>query len=273
MRKLAFHTPRLTSFKDRCHMIHSVSNASTVLKLFSEDIPEWGVSEAAKRLGLAKSTASEMMSTLASQGLLARTSTGRYRLGWYLLELSRTLLNTSDFYTEANPVMRGLVSRWGVSTSLGVLSGSQFTFVERLYASSRMQNIISQFNRPIPVYGSSIGKALLANQKQLEVTKLIEKQGLLPLTPNTITTENRLIYELEQIRRQGYALDKEEVLSGICSVSAPIFDLDGRVIASISLVVPATSFYPHQEHFADIISNAGQRISENIGYREKIQRT
>jgi IclR family transcriptional regulator, KDG regulon repressor len=253
-------------------MIHSVANASTVFKLFSEDIPEWGVSEAAKRLGLAKSTTSELMSTLASQGLLTRTSTGRYRLGWYLIELSRTLLNTSDFYTEANPVMRGLVSRFGESTSLGVLSGSHVTFVERLFASSGMQNRITRFNGPLPAYGSSIGKVLIAGQAWPKVIDLLKEQDFVPFTPNTITDLETLASELEHVRKRGYALDKEEVLTGICSVSAPIFDLDGTVIASISLVGPATKFYAHQEHYASIISNAGRRISENIGYREKIQR-
>jgi IclR family KDG regulon transcriptional repressor len=250
-------------------MLHTVSKASTVLKLFSEDIPEWGVSDLAKTLGLAKSTTSEIMSTLANQGLLTRTSSGRYRLGWWLLELSRTLLNTSDFYTEANPVMRELVKRWGESTSLGVLNGFQLIFVERLQTSTHIQELLARMNRPIPVYGSSIGKVLLAYQKQPEMTRLIEEQDLSAFTPNTITSKIELVQELEQVHKQGYAFDKEEVLPGLCSVSAPIFDLDGKVIASISLVVPANRFYSHQEHYAAIISKAGQRISENIGYREK----
>lgn len=68
------------------------------------------------------------MTTLESQGFLARTRTGRYRLGWQLLEeLSRTLLDTSDFYSEALTVMREIVEHWGASTCLGVLNGSQLS--------------------------------------------------------------------------------------------------------------------------------------------------
>jgi IclR family transcriptional regulator, KDG regulon repressor len=242
-------------------MIHSVANASTVFKLFSEDIPEWGVSEAAKRLGLAKSTTSELMSTLASQGLLTRTSTGRYRLGWYLIELSRTLLNTSDFYTEANPVMRGLVSRFGESTSLGVLSGSHVTFVERLFASSGMQNRITRFNGPLPAYGSSIGKVLIAGQAWPKVIDLLKEQDFVPFTPNTITDLETLASELEHVRKRGYAYDHEEVALGLCCVAAPIRDIEGHVIAAISLSIPAYRYYPLEDDYTSMILKTASRIS------------
>lgn len=263
---------RLTSLKGRRHMLHTVSKAGTVLQLFSDDMPEWGVSEAAKTLGLAKSTISEMMTTLESQGFLARTSAGRYRLGWQLLELSRTLLNTSDFYSEARTVMRELVDHWGASTSLGVLNGSQLIFVERLQSSSRLKALLSQMNRSCPIYATSIGKVLLAFQKRLDVAKLLETQGALTFTPNKLTSPMELEQELEQVRIQGYALDKEEVFPGVCSVSAPIYDLDSNVIAGISIVIPAERFYPQQEQYITIITKAARRVSDNIGYRAKKRR-
>ena len=234
-----------------------------------KEVPEWGVSELAKTLGLAKSTTSEITTTLASQGLLTRTSTGRYRLGWRLFELSQILLRTSDFYLEAHDVMRELVSCWGETTSLVVLNGSQFINVERLPTSSRLQALLSQMKRPIPPYAGCIGKVLLAGQRWHEVTKLLETQVLESFTPNTITTLDRLAQELQQVRRQGFAYDREEVLQGVCGVSGPIFNLDGRVIAGMGLIIPADRFYSHQEHYAAIISKAAECVSEKLGYRAK----
>ncbi len=248
-------------------MLHTVSKAGMILNLFSEKTPEWGVSELAKKLELPKSTVSEMMATLASQGLLERTSSRRYRLGWRLYELSRTLLDTTSFYPEARRAMHELVERWGETTSLGVLSGSQVVYVEKLQAAFAVYEILASLNIHVPSHGSSLGKVLLAHRKWDEVEDLFKGQQLAALTPRTIITLEGLKQELEQVRKQGYAVDEEEVAAGVCGVSAPIYDLDGNVTASISLVLPSRRFYLQKDSYAAIIRKTAQKISTNIGYR------
>ncbi len=255
--------------KGRCGMLHTVSKAGMILNLFSEKTPEWGVSELAKKLELPKSTVSEMMATLASLGLLERTSAGRYRLGWRLYELSRTLLDTSDFYSEAHRAMHELVQRWGETTSLAVLSGSQLVYVEKRPAAFAVYEMLERLNIHAPAYGSSLGKVLLAHRKWDDVLELFKEQQLPALTPRTIVTLKDLKQELEQVKRQGYAIDEEEVAVGVCGVSAPIYDLDGNVTASISLVLPTRRFHSQQESYAAIILKTAQKISANIGYRPK----
>jgi DNA-binding IclR family transcriptional regulator len=78
-------------------MSRTMKKTMQVLDLFSLQRPEWGVSEAAKVLGFPKSTTSELMSALADQRLLCRSTKGKYRLGWRLFELSQTLLDTTEF--------------------------------------------------------------------------------------------------------------------------------------------------------------------------------
>jgi IclR family transcriptional regulator, KDG regulon repressor len=250
-------------------MLHTVSKAGTILNLFSKETPEWGVSELARKLDLPKSTISELTATLASQGLLERTHAGRYRLGWQLYELSRTILDTTDFYSEARQAMNELVERWGETTSLGVLNGSHIIRVEKLQAAFAVYEMLARMNIDIPSYGSSLGKVLLAHREWSEVEKLFEGRQLSAFTPRTITTLDKLEEELKQIRKQGYAIDEEEVAPGVCSVSAPIYDLDGNATASISLVLPARRFYPQKESYAAIILKTARKISANIGYREK----
>ena len=90
-------------------MSRTMKKAMWLLDLFSLQRPEWGVSEAAKALGFPKSTTSELMSDLADQRLLSRSTKGKYRLGWRLFELSQTLLDTTEFKNEARRVMEELV--------------------------------------------------------------------------------------------------------------------------------------------------------------------
>ncbi|HEU5199640.1 MAG TPA: IclR family transcriptional regulator [Ktedonobacterales bacterium] len=250
-------------------MMEKVGN---VLNLFSFQQSEWGVSEVAKTLGLPKSTTSEIMASLASQCLLARTDGGRYRLGWRLFHLSQVLLDNTDFCIEARKVMRELVERWGETSHLAVLDEGQVLYVEKLQGTPAVQILLSHVGGRLPAHCSGVGKVLLAHQEWQEVKTLLEQQRLQAFTPHTITSLDRLAEELEEVQKQGYAYDHEEVALGLCCVAAPIHDLDGHVLAAISLSVPAYRFYPKEDTYTMTIVKAAQRISESLGYRKERQR-
>ena len=250
-------------------MLHTVSKAGRVLGLFSMQKPEWGVSEIAKALDMPKSTTSELLATLADQGLLLRTHERSYRLGWLLMELSHTLLNTTEFYPEAHQGLQTLVERWQESGSLNVFSKTQVMCIERLQVTPTVQVLLSQLGMRLPLHASASGKVLLAHQEWPEVKTLVAGLGLTPLTPNTIASRDVLMHELEQIREQGYAYDREEVILGLCTVSAPIRNMDGEVTACISILLPTKRFNEQAANYTDIILRAASSISEQMGYREK----
>ena len=251
------------------YMMEKVGN---VLNLFSFERPEWGVSEVAKALGLPKSTVSEIMASLASQCLLFRTGEGRYRLGWRLFHLSQVLLDNTDFCIEARKVMRELVERWGETSHLAVLDEGQVLYVEKLQGTPAVQILLSHVGGRLPAHCSGIGKVLLAHREWQEVITLLEPQGLRAFTPHTITALGQLALELEEVRKQGYAYDHEEVALGLYCVAAPIHDLDGHVIAAMILSVPAYRFYPKEDTYTMTIVKAAQIISEALGYRKERQR-
>ncbi len=75
-------------------LLNTIARTGTVLGLFTAETPEWGVTEVATILGLPKSTAFDLLASLAEIGLLQQTSNDRYRLGWQLLVISRRLMNS-----------------------------------------------------------------------------------------------------------------------------------------------------------------------------------
>src|ERR1044071_516803 len=111
-------------------MRYMLEKVSHVLDLFSYKHPEWGVSEVSRALAIPKSTTSEIMASLAAQGLLARTDAGRYRLGWRLFHLSQVMLDNTDLCIESRQVMRELAERWGVTSHLAVFDKGQILRVE-----------------------------------------------------------------------------------------------------------------------------------------------
>ncbi|QBD76683.1 IclR family transcriptional regulator [Ktedonosporobacter rubrisoli] len=250
-------------------MRYMMEKVGHVLDLFSFKHPEWGVSEISQTLAIPKSTTSEIMASLATQGLLARTEVGRYRLGWRLFHLSQVLLDNTDFCIEARQVMRELVERWGETSHLAVLDKGQVLYVEKLQGTPAVQILLSQIGGRLPPHCSGVGKVLLAQRSWHEVTSMLEEQELKPFTPHTITSFERLAQELEEVRKHGYAFDHEEVAVGLCCVAAPIYDQDGHVLAAMSISVPAYRFYPKQDTYMGIILKAAHCVSESLGYRKE----
>jgi|SRR5215216_1847827 len=234
-----------------------------VLDLFSLEYPEWGVSEVARALGLPKSSTSELMSSMTDQRLLSRRARGRYRLGWRLFELSQTLLDTTEFRSEARKVMEELVRCWKETMHLAVLDGVQAVYIEKLQPTPAVKIRITRAGARLPAHSTGVGKVLLAHSEWEYVAEHLEDQGMPELTPNTITNLDVLAEELARVREEGCAYDLEETLVGLCCVAAPIHDSGGVGIAAVSFSVPCYRFHLKKDEYTAAILGAARRISEN----------
>ena len=93
-------------------------------------------------------------------------------------------------------------------------------------------------------------------------------RSLTRFTPKTITSLPELKKHLDTIRRNGYAVSDEEMIEGICSVAAPIFDHQGVVIASFSISGPVLRVTKERiPQLAAKVVAAAQEISGQLGYR------
>ncbi|MBX6342577.1 MAG: IclR family transcriptional regulator [Thermomicrobiaceae bacterium] len=247
-------------------MLQTVQKAVEVLRLFTPEHPEWGVTEVALKLELPKSGAHALLCTLAGQGLLERTANRRYRLGWRLFELSQTLLENSRLLRVARPIMERLATGWGATTHLAVLIDGRVLYVEKIQGDPSFEILLSGVGKRLPAHCSGVGKVLLAYRPWDEMARIVRENGLRRFTPNTITDVEQLRAELELIRQRGYAYDLEEVMVGLCCVAVPIHDESEQVIAAMSLSVPAHRFYPDQHRLTTAIVDTARRVSEELGY-------
>src|ERR1700735_3115428 len=113
-------------------MLLTIDCAGQVLPQFTKDCPERGVSEIALAMGISKSKAHALLSSLSHVGLLRRTQHGRYRVGWRVLSLNRVLAETTDFHRYARPVMERLGDRCGEIVHLGVIDDGQVMYGDRI---------------------------------------------------------------------------------------------------------------------------------------------
>ena len=247
-------------------MLQTIQKAGELLSLFDREHTEWGVREVATKLKIAKSSAHDLMSSLAKLGFLNKTEDNRYRLGWRLVTLSETLLATTELRQEAHPVMEDLAAEYQETLHLAVLDDTQAVYVDKLEGRQAVRVELTSLGARLYAHCSALGKVLLAYKEETEVKRIIQTAGLPRFTENTITKEEDLLENLIKIRKQGYAYDLEEILQDLCCVAAPIYNHAGQVIAAISMSIPAYRFRRSQTEFRDGVIRAAKKISKRLGY-------
>jgi len=217
--------------------LSSVANSLRLIRAFSEDQYEIGISDLAKRLGLAKSTVHRLASTLLDQGMLEQNAgDGKYRLGLALFELGTLVRRKMDFTAEARPFLRTLMEKTGETVHLAILDHDSVLYIIT-HESKQALRMGSKVGTRAPVHATAVGKALLAFQPEEQIARIIAR-GLPSSAPNTVVGGKALQRELELVRARNYAVDDEESEVGLRSIAAPIRNDSGNVIAAISIAGP-----------------------------------
>lgn len=248
--------------------MQSVERAIAILRSFSREKPERGVSELSRELGVHKSTVFRLLATLERHGLVARNpETERYRLGLELLVLAAQVVEHMDLREIARPHLRDLSERCQETVNLAILHEGQVMDIEQFAPPVRSVKNIGWVGRRMPPHCTAAGKVLLAHLPKDRLERFLQSR-LERLTPRTITDPERLREELERVRAQGYAIAEEELEDGLNALAAPIYDHTGAVNAAVSLAGPAFRVPPAMfPHLAGLLLDTCARISAELGYR------
>lgn len=211
-----------------------LGRAAAVVGAFDEHHPVLGIADLARRTGLAKSTVHRLVTELVGLRVLDRAEQepGHYRLGMWLFELGELVPAHRTLSEAALPVMEDLLEATHQRIHLAVLDGVDVVYVEILGALDR--SVASRTGGRIPAHATGVGKAMLAYSPKAVVRERVDA-GLPRLTPRTITTPGALARELQDIRTEGTAYDREESHVGISCVAAPVFGSSRRVRAGLSI--------------------------------------
>ena len=157
-----------------------------LLKAFSEEQVEIGISDLAKRLGVAKSTVHRLAVTLVADGMLEQNpDTGKYRLGIALFRLGSLVRRRMTMSNEARPLLRDLREKVNETVHLAVLDGSEIMYVFNLESTQAIR-MRSDVGVRKPAYCTAEGQAILAFQPA-DVVERVVRDGLAARTPQTIT--------------------------------------------------------------------------------------
>lgn len=247
----------------------AVQRALRLLKIFSDEKPEYGLSELSRVARLSKSTAYRILSALEAEGLVAFSrETEKYRLGPEVIALGGRAMRQNSLRTAALPVLQGLAEETGETAGLEVMIDGEMTILEEIpghHLLGPSQSIGTRW----PVHATSTGKAMLAHLPEDERRRVLDTP-LKPFTSKTITDWDELAKTLDSAQRAGYATAVEELEVGFVAVGAPVLNPLGRPVAAISVGGPIQRFSPDRVgHLGPMVRSAGQRISQAIGWSGK----
>ncbi|HEX2711205.1 MAG TPA: IclR family transcriptional regulator [Candidatus Acidoferrales bacterium] len=245
------------------YVVEAVAKAIDLLEAF-RDSEELSLGEICQRTKLNKSRGFRLLHTLAARGYVEKAADGgRYRLGTKLFEHAAHV--GRDLKQVAQPYMRRLHEQFNETVNLGVLHNGQVLYIDILESSQAFRMAATAGSR-MPVFSTSLGKAIAAHLPEAEVAELLSGPQESASRKRAAAENHSLRNELQTVRRRGYAVDNEENESGVACIGAPIFDNGGRAVAAISVSGPVGRILGCQKQIAGSLVSFCREISRKLGF-------
>jgi len=265
---LAERDETIISDSENAYSVRSLARGLAILRCFNVEHPEWGVAELSRHLRLNKATVYRLVKTLESEGFLsAGPANGRYHVGSALLRVAFVALSNSRVRRIAKPYMERLARETGESVDLAVWTEEGVLFIDQVLT-SRPFKPVSSVGRVFSDYSNAHSKVFLAFMSESELASALTRP-LVPLTPFSITSPQRLAAELRKVAAEGVAYDFQEQSEGVCAVAAPIRDPSGKPAASLAIVAPVSRFGPVEvPRLVASLKGTAAVISREMGYEQ-----
>lgn len=257
--------PTRTGANGGRHSIQSVDRALYLLETIAEAGGEATLTDLAARTGLNISTCHHLLATLIMRGFAAKVPGRRlYALGARIMTLGHACLQV-DLPRRAQPYVEAVNRATGETVHLAALQGDAVVTLSVREAHHAVRVDTGKIGKLDAPHATSVGKAILAWLPEDEIRRILG-DGMKRFTDNTITDFPAFIESLRIVRRNGYAIDREEFLPGVICVGAAIRDQAGTVIGAISASTP--TMRASEEHIALMcaeISAATRALSAEFG--------
>lgn len=246
--------------------VQSVDRTLDVLESLASRRGATGISELAQLVGLHVSTVHRLLATLVDRGYVRQDpESSRYHLGSRIFMLASAADLHLDLRLVARPYLERLMRTSGETANLVTTSDHEVVYLDQVAS----MHLVKMFTAPgmrAPLYCTGTGKLLLAH-KPHAVLESVLNGPLKRFTPKTIVSRAVLEAELATIRKNGFAVDDEEMEEGVRCLAVPIFDRRRQCVGALSISGPTTRLTP--ERVAKLAPGArlvADELSRQLGY-------
>ncbi len=246
----------------------SVKKAFKILRLISDTERGLGISELAKSLGISKGTVHGVTSALEEAGAIIRNPLNkRYNLGYAIVELVKKGLSRIPLREVAIRHMEALMVETGETVFLGILTDDSIFILDVVESNTELK-ITSPSGTKIPLSAGATGKLFLAYMEEKSALRYLTARGLVKYTENTITDLNRYMQEIKEVRKKGFAIDREEYLQEVKAVAA-LIKTKGTILAAIWVVGFSSSLTEDKmQYVIEKTLKAADAISQDLKPRD-----
>lgn len=244
--------------------LKSVGTALDVLECFAAD-SELGVSDVARKLGIAKSTAHRLLHTLGTRGFIHQNqASGLYRLGIHLFELGQLVHSRDELRHAALGTLRELAAISDLTVNFAVPDGADVVYVERIENVDGAR-LLRHLGRRLPSHTTSAGKVLAAHNRAVYAARV--NAGFPPRLSGTIRSAEEWARCIERVRRDGYATSNSESIEQTSTLAAAVLQ-HGVAIASVSVLGPTENVAPRIKRLVPLVRAAARRIAVTLPAHE-----
>lgn len=226
--------------KSEKYKIKSISKAFYILEMMASEKEEMGVSEIAEITGIGKGTTHRFLSTLRETKFVQQNPENKkYSLGIKAFEIGKAVQLEKLYRNIMMPHLRYLLNECGETVNAAILDYDEIVYIATLESKKFLRFYIQEGSR-LPATCTALGKVLLCSLPDQVIQNMFPtKNSFKILTPNSIKNLDQLKKNLLEVKRKGFAYDKEEAILGVQCIAAPIFDNKGNIISAISISTPS----------------------------------
>lgn len=212
--------------------VQALARGLSVIESFDDDNVRMTLSDVSRRANVSRATARRALLTLQSLGYVGANG-DRFFLKARTLRLGYAYLASEPLWSLAQPYLVDLRHRIGQSCSIGVADGDEVVVVARS-AAKRIVNDDIGIGYRWPAYCTALGRVLLCERTPAEIKAYLARTTLKPFTPFTITSASALAKLLRQFKQRGWSSADQQMDIEMRSISVPITDAQGKVVAAIN---------------------------------------
>lgn len=242
----------------------TTDKALELLRLFTLNQPEIGLSDICRLAGRDKATTFRHLSALESSGLLEQMAdTRRYRIGPFVLRLAQLRERSVPRRETVRPVLAHLAEVTGETAHVSLLQGGELVTLAHHEPKVHANRVVIH-ERALPLHATASGNAVLAFADAAQ--RKAAGGDMRAFTDHTTATDEALDRSLCEARRTGFGVSNQGFELGVIGIAAPLFDDSGCVAGSVAVASVSARITPELVALIKAeLQQAAQTISESWG--------
>jgi DNA-binding IclR family transcriptional regulator len=242
----------------------SAARILDLLDLFLSAEGGLSLTEISRRLGMPKSTAHGFLQTMCARGYATcDRATKLYSVGLRLVALANAAPIMQTVQVHARPHLERLARDLEETALLHAYESNGIVAIDVVEAPRSLRYFVRLGHR-WPFHSTSAGKLYLAQLDPGAVRALLEAEGMERFTKHTILDIDELLAELEQVRRDGWAAQREEIIDDVSGFGAPVRSFDGRLVAALTVTGPSERITAVQDRIVEALLTESRALSAEL---------